>query len=338
MRDPSRWYAWLVARIGLVLGAGGVVGSAFHAGVLSELAEHTGWDPRHAEVIVGTSAGSGTGAMLRAGLPASDLRADVVGGRLSAEGLRVQAHARRDAAARTTLPLRRVRPFSRRPQVTSPGILVRAATRPWEARLGLLATAFFPAGTVPTDVISAGLVSLFPSGWPADPLWVVAVRLSTGERTVFGRDGAPVAVVADAVAASCAIPGFFEPVTIDGERYIDGGAHSPTNADLLAGRGLDLVVISSPMSRAGPIVAGAVTPLRQWARLEVDREGRRLTRAGTPVLAFQPTRADISVMGVNAMDMARRPEVLRTAARSTRQWLDDPRNAAAVALLRGAPG
>lgn len=313
------------------------MGSAFHAGVLSELAEQTGWDPRHAEVIVGTSAGSGTGAMLRAGLPASDLRAEVVGGRLSSEGLRIQAQARRARGAQTTLPLRRARrPFSLRPQVTSPGILVRAATRPWEARIGLLATAFFPAGTVPTDVISAGLVSLFPSGWPAEPLWVVAVRLSTGVRVVFGRDD-EAADVADAVAASCAIPGFFEPVVIEGERYVDGGAHSPTNADLLAGRGLDLVVVSSPMSRAGPIVAGAVTPLRQWARLELDREVRRVTRAGTPVLAFQPTRADVAVMGVNAMDMGRRPEVLRTAAASTRRWLDDPRNAGAVDLLRGAP-
>ena len=314
------------------------MGSAFHAGVLSELAERTGWDPRHAEVIVGTSAGSGTGAMLRAGLPASDLRADVVGGRLSPEGLRIQAQARRAGGAQTTLPLRRDRrPFLLRPQVTSPGILVRAATRPWEARVGLLATAFFPAGTVPTDIISAGLVSLFPSGWPAEPLWVVAVRLSTGVRLVFGRDDAAVAGVAEAVAASCAIPGFFEPVVIDGERYVDGGAHSPTNADLLAGHGLDLVVVSSPMSRAGPIVAGAVTPLRQWARLELDREVRRVTRAGTPVLAFQPTRADVAVMGVNAMDMGRRPEVLRTAQESTRRWLDDPRNAASVGVLRGTP-
>lgn len=314
------------------------MGSAFHAGVLSTLAEHTGWDPRHAEVVVGTSAGSGTGAMLRAGLPASDLRAEVVGGRLSPEGQRVQAQARRADGAQTTLPLRPDRrPFSLRPQVSSPGILKRAATRPWEARLGLLATAFFPAGTVPTDIISAGLVSLFPAGWPTEPLWVVAVRLSTGARVVFGRDGDATAEVADAVAASCAIPGFFEPVAIDGERYVDGGAHSPSNVDLVAGLGLDLVVVSSPMSRAGPIVAGAMTPLRQWARLELDREVRRVTRAGTPVLAFQPTRADVGVMGVNAMDMGRRPEVLRTAVESTRRWLDDPRNAAAVALLRGAP-
>ena len=48
-----------MTRVGLVLGAGGATGHAFHAGVLSALAEETGWDPRAADIIVGTSAGSG---------------------------------------------------------------------------------------------------------------------------------------------------------------------------------------------------------------------------------------------------------------------------------------
>src|SRR5258708_5386455 len=60
-------------RIGLVLGAGGAVGGAFHAGVLSTLADELGWDARTAEVVVGTSAGSATGAILRAGLSPDDL-------------------------------------------------------------------------------------------------------------------------------------------------------------------------------------------------------------------------------------------------------------------------
>jgi NTE family protein len=62
-------------RIGLVLGAGGVIGHAFHAGVLDGLCDATGWDPRDAEVIVGTSAGSVVGALLRAGFSPRDLAA-----------------------------------------------------------------------------------------------------------------------------------------------------------------------------------------------------------------------------------------------------------------------
>ena len=60
-------------RIGLVLGAGGTVGCAYHAGVLAGLQHHTGWDARDAVSIVGTSAGSLVGALLRVGLGPDDL-------------------------------------------------------------------------------------------------------------------------------------------------------------------------------------------------------------------------------------------------------------------------
>src|SRR6476660_3752057 len=73
------------ARTGLVLGAGGTVGHAYHAGVLAALAD-CGWDAREAGLIVGTSIGAVTGALLRAGLAPADLYARVVGEPLSAEG------------------------------------------------------------------------------------------------------------------------------------------------------------------------------------------------------------------------------------------------------------
>src|SRR6266536_4643810 len=76
-----------MAGVGLVLGAGGVVGHAFHAGVLRALEEATGWDPRTADVIVGTSAGAYAGAQLRAGLCTADLLARVAGEAVSVDGL-----------------------------------------------------------------------------------------------------------------------------------------------------------------------------------------------------------------------------------------------------------
>src|SRR3984957_12608349 len=65
--------------VGIVLGAGGVVGQAYQAGVLSALRRETGWDPRQASVIVGTSAGSVTGAALRIRVRAPDLAASLYG-------------------------------------------------------------------------------------------------------------------------------------------------------------------------------------------------------------------------------------------------------------------
>src|SRR5688500_669671 len=74
-----------MARTGLVLGAGGIVGQAYHAGVLAALEHDLGCDPRTADVIVGSSAGSVTGTLLRLGVPASDLAAYAVEAPLSVD-------------------------------------------------------------------------------------------------------------------------------------------------------------------------------------------------------------------------------------------------------------
>ncbi|HEX6310638.1 MAG TPA: patatin-like phospholipase family protein [Acidimicrobiia bacterium] len=321
-------------RIGLVLGAGGVVGHAFHAGVLAELAAATGWDPRTAEVVVGTSAGSVVGALLRAGVSAPDLAARATGAPLSPEGARLAARAGGPAPIPSRPPPR----GGGLPRMASPATFLKAALPRFPpVRPGALAAAALPAGRVPTELVAAGLRPLF-TGWPERDLWLCAVRLDTGRRVVFGQQRAPDAVhVADAAAASCAIPGFFEPVEIGGVRYVDGGAHSPTNADLLAGRGLDLVIVSSPMSVAGNRVRPSLDmPARRLTRLYLGREAGRVRRAGTPVLAFQPVAADLAVMGLNAMDPARRDAVTRQARESTRRRLARPDVRDRLEVLRSA--
>src|SRR5271157_1729295 len=56
-------------RVGLVLGAGGVLGSAWLTGALQAIASETGWDPGSSEYVVGTSAGSMIGALMACGVP-----------------------------------------------------------------------------------------------------------------------------------------------------------------------------------------------------------------------------------------------------------------------------
>ncbi len=72
--------------VGLVLGAGGVVGQAYHAGALAALERDHWWDPRSASIIVGSSAGSVTATLLRLDVPASDLAAPAFGWPVSDEG------------------------------------------------------------------------------------------------------------------------------------------------------------------------------------------------------------------------------------------------------------
>jgi NTE family protein len=297
--------------IGLVLGAGGEVGYAFHAGVLAALAEVTGWDARSADVIVGTSAGSIAGAVLRAGCAPADLAARVTGDPVSEDARRLLARA--DAANERVRPIPAKAPRAGLPTMSAPGALVRAAVRPWNARPGAVAAAALPAGRVSTEAIAAGLRELFDT-WPDAPLWVNAVQLHTGRRVTFGREVAHHADVASAVAASCAIPTYFEPVEIAGARFVDGAAHSPTNADLLAGIGLDLVVVSSPMSIVGnKIRLSPDHPARTYAQYALSREVARIRKTGTPVLTFQPTADDLAVFGLNAMDASKRAGVARQA-------------------------
>ncbi len=302
--------------MGLVLGAGGVAGGAFHAGVLAALAEVTGWDPRRAEVVVGTSAGAIAAASLRAGLPAADMLARAEGRPFSPEGQRVLARAGPPG-----------RPPPLRPgggRVLTAGevaaTLARAASRPLSARPLALLAGLLPEGTAETALITQGVGAIAGDAWPEQPLWLCAVRQRDGRLVVFGRDVRP--PVPLAAAASCAIPGFFRPVEIDGEAYVDGGVHSPTNADTLVGAGVDLVVVSSPMSIAGRGLRLAVDqPVRRWARALLDAEAVRLRRRGATTVAFQPTAEDAAVMGVNAMDPSRRAAIARQAYESTRRRL-----------------
>jgi NTE family protein len=317
-----------MARIGLVLGAGGVLGHAFHVGVLRALEEATGWDPRDAEVIVGTSAGSHVGAYLRAGAAVSTLTARITGQRASGTG----DHVHRRLGDPMPVPAPRIRPG-----LASPRMAARALARPWSMRPAAAVAAWLPAGTVSMDPFAARINRLFEGGWPEQPLWLPVVDLERGRRVVLGRD--PVSTeVGTAVAASCAVPAWFRPVEIDGVRYVDGGVHSPTNLDVLAGSGLDLVIVSSPMSivrSARPRVdLGARWSLRAY----LGREARAVRRGGTDVVAFQPTAADAATMGWNGMDPRRRREVVAQAQASARRRLERPELLERLApLSAGAP-
>jgi NTE family protein len=208
--------------------------------------------------------------------------------------------------------------------MASPSLLARAALRPfWMNRPGVMLAGALPAGRVPTELVAAAFRPLFGADWPGRDLWLTAVRLRDGRRVVFGRDGAPPAHVADAVAASCAIPSFFAPVAIGGVTYVDGGAHSPTNADLVADRQLDLVVVSSPMSVVGNRLRPSLDlPARRLCQFYLGQEVARIRRRSVPVLTFQPTGDDLNAMGMNAMDQTRRKPVTEQARESARKKLE----------------
>ncbi len=301
-------------RTGLVLGAGGLVGQAFHLGVLSALHD-AGFDPRTADVLVGSSAGSLVAAGLAGGLSAPDLRAELTGEALSPEGGLIRARRRMSA-----LPPSRSAAQGRRP--LAPGALLAAARRPWAVRPSALMGSLLPAGRIDTEPIARAVRDLHGDAWPDRDLRICVVRARDARRIVFGTPGAPTVDVGTAVAASCAIPAYFAPVQAAGESWVDGGMHSPSNADVLLADHLDLVVVVSPMSmsrRVGrpPMDGGVRMAVRQLLAAEV----RRLRRSGSRVVVIQPDRADLAVMGVNPMRADRLDEVARQAAATTTRRL-----------------
>ena len=314
--------------VALVLGGGGLVGHAWHVGALAGLSDATGWDPSRAARIVGTSAGAVVGAELCAGLHPVDLMDPGVG------------------AAPTTAPRpdRGVR--SRRP--AAPAMALRALRA--RAPAGLVAAGLLPRGRHDPAIIRDAIARLHATAGPWPPrLWVPAVRLHDGLRVVFGA-GAPGGEGVDlpsAVAASCAMAGYFRPVPIAGCEHIDGGSRSATNADLVVGGAFDLVVVSSPMSLDVGIAERPRRALPAMARLHrlvhharLDRELAEVRRHGTPTIALEPGPDDLAVMGsiASSMDFGRRAMVARAARHGVAERLRSTSLVGVRELLEVAAG
>ncbi|UGS33982.1 hypothetical protein DSM104329_00349 [Capillimicrobium parvum] len=306
-------------RIGLVLGGGGIVGMAYHGAVLSAVHEATGWDPRDAELVVGTSAGAASGSELRSGLSGSDLAARRSGQPFSAEG---EARLRGLGPAPVVEP-RRIEQDVERSRAAYRRLVMKATMAPGSVRPGVLISTAMSPGTLSLEWLTELHRWLHGGAHPVDRLWTVAIDLDRGRRVVFGRPGDPAAEVGAAVAASCSIPGVSTPIPVGDQLYIDGGGYSPTNADVLAGRGLDVVLVSSPMS-LHPQATGKRPDrmVRQACRRLLMQEVAQLRATGTDVILFEPGARDLRAMGgligEAVLDERRTVPVVRTVRASAR--------------------
>src|SRR5436190_22994319 len=194
-------------KVGLVLGAGGVLGGAWLTGGLAAIAEETGWDPASAEYIVGTSAGSVIGSLLAAGVPPWFMVAHSAG-----ESFKGVVDAGGKPAAEASRSGGAVFKLHRRLPSLAPGswrLGVAAMRNPLRYTPAAAMGALLPVGLISTAAIGDVVRRVVMQGWADHPnTWIVACDYETGRRVAFGRSGAPQADLPDAVAASCAIPGF----------------------------------------------------------------------------------------------------------------------------------
>lgn len=310
-------------RTALVLGGGGVLGAAWMVGALCALEDARGVDVADMDVIVGTSAGSVIGALLAAGVTPQQLRDHQYGEPITEGPL---AGYSWDYESATGGP----RPSM--PRLRGPGSLkLLGASLRQGFRLPPTAvlSAFLPVGTGSLDRVGHLIDAITPMDeWsPHGDLRIVAMDYDEGRRTVFGEPQAPPASLSQAVMASCAIPGWFEPVVIDGRPYIDGGAWSATSVDVLVDDAVDEVFVIAPMvSFSTDDPGGLVTRLeRQWRRRVTQRcleESDAVESRGAQVHVLGPGEADLVAMGGNIMETSRRLQVLETSLQTSRRNWD----------------
>ena len=256
----------------LVLGGGGVTGIAWEIGLLAGLQE-AGVDLTDADLLVGTSAGSVVATQVACG---ADL-AGMLDRQLEASHEEIRASIGRAFILRMGWAM----------------VLARGDSQRFGARMGAMA---IRARTLPEAERRAVIASRLTSReWPDRRLLITAVDAADGSFVVFDRDSG--ASLVDAVAASCAVPLIWPPITVQGRRLIDGGMRSVANADLASG--YDKVVIVAPITRGGGPVPGP------HAQAEVLRS------EGATVTVVTPDANALDAIGRNVLDPAHRAPAAR---------------------------
>jgi NTE family protein len=284
--------------VGLVLGAGGMVGAAYHAGVLFSIQHHTGFDPRNASQIVGTSAGSLVGALLRVGIGA-DALAQLTRGD-DALQLPDRLRGLHEASVATEAPTLLDLLIGLRPPTLGAVANTFRHRSPWPWLLSLSRSARHDL-----QPLFAELDRLSNHRWPAKDLKVCAVSTRHGRRRVI--DSTAGIALSKAVAASCAVPGLYRQQHIGTERFVDGGVWSVTNVDALdftsRDHPIDEVWVVAPM--AGDTFLHRRTML---VHRRIERTLRRELASvpiGMPVRVFAPGRESSDVMGLDLMSQDR---------------------------------
>lgn len=291
---------------------------AYHAGVLRALEEVGGFRPNEADLIVGTSAGSMVGAMLRSGLTAEDLYLASLG---EHEVLSVEASDASPWAAAWEGPtdaMRRV--------LGSLYVLQRSAVRTPMPHLPAFVRRAFPGGFFTIADAEETLSSAMPPSWPDRPLWLVTVDVRTGRRVVLGRRNPPRTDLHTAVKASCAIPGFFTPQRVGRRTLVDGGVHSTTNLDLATKVAPEVIVGVVPMGFDPVSPPRPVERLaRSFAHRMLDREVSQARKQGARVLLLRPSADDLRAFGgLNMMRRHGNDHVTRVAYESAARQLSTP--------------
>lgn len=264
-----------MSRIGLVLGGGGVTGASFQIATLMGLELAWDWEADQADLVVGTSGGAYVASLVRSGC-------------LDLDSLVRPGEDRAAVAARIREHL-----FLPQPAL-SMGRWLRYGVLPSFRSPGLTAVLGSPARYSPEGIARwvREQVGDGADRWPDRATIVTAYDLTSRSRVAFGSVAAPEAGLADAVAASSAIPLVFHPHFIAGRAYVDGGVASGTHLDLVLASPtpLDLIIVIAPM-------AGGAARRGAWPHERLlDGVGRRALQQETGIVEAHWPDTDMVVL------------------------------------------
>ncbi|OBH65208.1 patatin [Mycobacterium intracellulare] len=224
----------------LVLAGGGIAGIAWETGVLRGIADESPAAARlliESDVLVGTSAGSAVAAQLGSGHTLDEL----FDRQVAESSAEIDSGVDVDTITELFLTA-----------LAAPYEEPLDKTRQQMQRIGAVALA---TETVPAPVRRRVIAQRLPSHeWPERALRLTAIDVATGELTVFDRESGVDLV--DAVAASCAVPGAWPPVSIAGRHYMDGGVASSVNLVVAADCDAAVVLVPSGIDAPSPFGAG----------------------------------------------------------------------------------
>lgn len=332
-------------RRALVCAGGGITGAVYEIGVLAALEDRLdGFSLTECDVFVGVSAGAYVGALVANGTSPSVL-------------YRNTTHPRPEGLDRLSFFRPNLGEIASR-LLSAPRTLLESLRDFRENRRDMTVTdlvaslaVLLPSGFFLLDGFEAWLAE-----WLSQPgrtndfrklrnaLRLVAVALDSGETRVFGERGDDGVPISKAVAASCALPGFFRPVRIGGVDYIDGGVRKSAHVSLALEERCGLVLCVNPIVPLRFPLAPGASPRRRdqgalagrgllsvldqvfrltlHSRLRYGLERYRRERPDADVVLFEPKPEELPRLMRNIMRTSGRIRIAEYAYRSTQQKLD----------------
>ena len=245
LRSRLPWFR-APAKRALVLAGGGVIGGMYEVGVLAALDDALpGFRANDFDLYIGSSSGSVVSSLMANGIRPHDLYEILDEERDDPLNFQRGSVYHKGAFSNTARNLAQFLWAIGKKAVSGfrlewPDLLARSGAD--------MPAGFFSVASLEQFMREAFAAKGLPNSFREcrRPLLIPAIDLDRAERAVFGAGPLMDVPISEAIAASSAIPGFFEPYKVGGRDYVDGDVGHTGHADLAVEHSATCVVVLNP--------------------------------------------------------------------------------------------